>query len=148
MQLKLQTRLEAIDLTAGDIILGAYRLLETKEKWAKGVFLARDRYGREVNALHFDAQSWSLIGALRRSADDLGLPTTEDWAPVLWEAYNLVEKHLSHGYTNLLSFNNAPWTTYEDVIKALSDTLDELNSEELDPDTDDTRPTESPDVQA
>lgn len=118
---------EQHDLTPRQIIDGAFNLLLDPKRWAKYVFLARDSAGRETTALHKDAQSWTLIGALRRSADDLGMPTELGWAPVLWQAYDLVEAGIPPGHVNLLSFNNAPWTEHADIVKLLASTLERID---------------------
>lgn len=127
MRQALLTSLHEQTLTHKEIVERAYHLLKPEKKWAKNVFLARNRAGHETTALARDAVSWTLIGALRRSADELGLPPELGWAPVLWEAYDVVEAGIPPGHVNLLSFNNAPWTTHDDVLKVLVRALDRMD---------------------
>jgi hypothetical protein len=126
--LSLTLRLERTEITPRQIIDGAFHLLKDEKKWTKA-FLARDKFNRETTALSEDAIAWTLIGALRRSAHTLGLPPELDWAPVLWQAYDAVEAGIPPDHVNLLSFNNNPWTTHDDILTVLVRALDRIDSD-------------------
>lgn len=108
-----------VDVTPEGIIYHALKLLADPKKWVKHVFLARRKGGGETSALADDAESFSIIGALRRAAFELGLPATPAWAPVLWDAYDLAEAALPYPYNNLMQFNNDSFVKHKDVLDLL-----------------------------
>jgi hypothetical protein len=109
-------------ITPERIIVRALEVLATPDQWTKFVLLARDGQFNETSALDPEATRWTLLGALRRAATDVGLPTEARYAPVLWHTYDLIEAMLPHGQ-DITRFNDMPMTTHEMVVGVLMGAL-------------------------
>jgi hypothetical protein len=90
----------------------AYELLSDSSKWTKGAG-ARDNDGIRCSPASPDAVCWCLFGAITRCYDNP------------FQIAAMVEKLISEtyneGYYKAESFNDAPDTTYNDIISLLKE---------------------------
>jgi hypothetical protein len=89
-----------------------YELLDSPEKWTKGV-CARDSRGKEIDPESPKAICWCIKGALYKC-----YPDDDDW----YTAYNQLVKAKGYEtwkYGGVVSWQDDPRTTYEEVIEVL-----------------------------
>lgn len=128
------------EVTPEAIIKAARDILSDRRRWARYVFLARRTDGKETSALDPKATAWSIVGALRKAARDLGIveglvDRVEDagWPLPLWEAYDRAEAAILTAPSrfhrhNLVSLNRDSFLMHEEVVQLFDRALNEPKS--------------------
>ena len=101
-----------------EVLKAARNLLSNPDHWIKGT-LAKNSEGIAVTPLADDAVCWCLEGAIERVAPKFNV------APQA--IYEEIRKTLRYGL--IFSFNDKSYTTHEDVMKVLSDTIANVSKE-------------------
>lgn len=107
-------------ITTLDILRGTRELLATPERWTQGV-TARDADGQPIPPNCEGAVSFCLVGGVRKTC---GLFGVYKWRYVL-----AIEETL--GITSLGSWNDEPERTHAEILSALDQTIEGLESEAI-----------------
>ena len=92
--------------------------------WCKGS-KAKDKHGNMANPTESNAYSWCLIGAIQKSLYPVGYFGVD--TPTYHKAVNCVSSVIN--YRDLGWFNDDKETTHDDVISALTSTIEKLTQE-------------------
>jgi hypothetical protein len=103
----------------------AWEILSNKDKWIKGCN-ARDKNGKVVAITDPDATCWCVVGAIFKSYEDnSSLPYKNNvWINILdrIEDKSLDQSNkFNHMHRRLMTWNDAPERTYEEVYSVLKE---------------------------
>jgi hypothetical protein len=93
----------------------AYELLSSPEKWTKGAY-ARDEEGVSISCKSPEAVQFCSLGAIERCYPNNPFPIMNKLDAVIKSKYGNEERRYG-----LVTFNDAPETTYEQVIEVLKE---------------------------
>lgn len=100
--------------TIKDVLVKVDSLFSDESKWAK-FEVALDPNGEYVNIRSENAVRFCLVGAVHRvTIRDDGL---------LCKVFDHLEKYLPHPFTTISSFNDDPFTNFEDIKTFLRRTI-------------------------
>jgi len=105
-------------VTTKDLLEKARELISDPARWTKGA-VARDLNGEPIEEFSSDAVCFCSIGVVSSVANCLGLFNSTT---------HLLDRCAGkRGYPNILSFNDAPTTTHEDIVSLFQEAINDAS---------------------
>lgn len=111
-----------------ELLVDTKKILDSPDKWTKGAY-ARGKSGKDVSNFGRYATCFCLAGAFNRAAGQRSNRNMYSLAPGYAKASVAMNNRVWRGgHFSFVTYNDLPTTTYEDIIRLIDESIENLNA--------------------